>query len=313
MSGLLTVFKKELADDFTSWRFIILFALALLLGVAAIYEAAGSIRGAVTGETRFVFIALFTTSGRTPFSFLWFIGFFIPIVGIALGFDAINSEKNNGTLSRLLSQPIYRDAVINGKFLAGVVTIAVMMTTIVLLVAGLGLRMIGLPPTSEEGVRLFFFLIASIIYGAFWLGLAILFSIFLRRIATSALASIAIWIFLFFFMSIIAGVIANLVAPAEETLASQIRNVEVQLMAMRVSPVMVFQEAMAVLLVPGMRTMGQILQLQVGGAAFMLPTPLSLGQSLLTVWPHLVSIIVLTVVCFAISYVKFMREEIRAT
>lgn len=313
MSGLLTVFKKELADDFTSWRFIILFALALLLGVAAIYEAAGSIRGAVTGETRFVFIALFTTSGRTPFSFLWFIGFFIPIVGIALGFDAINSEKNNGTLSRLLSQPIYRDAVINGKFLAGVVTIAVMMTTIVLLVAGLGLRMIGLPPTSEEGVRLFFFLIASIIYGAFWLGLAILFSIFLRRIATSALASIAIWIFLFFFMSIIAGVIANLVAPAEDTLASQIRNVEVQLMAMRVSPVMVFQEAMAVLLVPGMRTMGQILQLQVGGAAFMLPTPLSLGQSLLTVWPHLVSIIVLTVVCFAISYVKFMREEIRAT
>lgn len=313
MSGLLTVFKKELADDFTSWRFIILFALALLLGVAAIYEAAGSIRGAVTGETRFVFIALFTTSGRTPFSFLWFIGFFIPIVGIALGFDAINSEKNNGTLSRLLSQPIYRDAVINGKFLAGVVTIAVMMTTIVLLVAGLGLRMIGLPPTSEEGVRLFFFLIASIIYGAFWLGLAILFSIFLRRIATSALASIAIWIFLFFFMSIIAGVIANLVAPAEETLASQIRNVEVQLMAMRVSPVMVFQEAMAVLLVPGMRTMGQILQLQAGGGAFMLPTPLSLGQSLLTVWPHLVSIIVLTVVCFAISYVKFMREEIRAT
>ena len=313
MSGLLTVFKKELADGFTSWRFIILFTLVLLLGVAAIYEAAGSIRGAVSGDTRFVFLALFTTSGRTPFSFLWFMAFFIPIVGIALGLDAINSERNNGTLSRLLSQPIYRDAVINGKFLAGVVTIAVMMTTVVLLVAGLGLRMIGLPPTSEEAVRLFFFLVASIIYGAFWLGLAILFSIFFRRVATSALASIAVWIFLFIFMSIIAGVIANLVAPAGETLDSQIRNVQVQLMAMRVSPIMVFQEAMVVLLVPGMRTAGQILQIQTGAGAFLLPTPLSLGQSLLNVWPHLVTLILLTVVCFAISYIKFMREEIRAT
>jgi len=313
VAGLLTVFKKELADHFSSWRFIILFTLVLLLGVAAIYEAAGSIRGAISGDTRFIFLALFTTSGRTPFSFLWFMGFFIPIVGIALGLDAINSERNSGTLSRLLSQPIYRDAVINGKFLAGVVTIAVMMTSVVLLVAGLGLRMIGIPPTSEEAVRLFFFLIASIIYGAFWLGLAILFSIFLRRVATSALASIALWIFFFFFMSIIAGVIANAVAPAGETITSQIRNVEVQLMAMRVSPVTLFQEAMAFLLFPGMRTMGQILQLQAGAGGFALLTPLSLGQSLLTVWPHLVSIIVLTVVCFAISYIKFMREEIRAT
>ena len=119
MTGLLTVFKKELADGFTSWRFIILFTLVLLLGVAAIYEAAGSIRGAVNEDTRFVFITLFTTSGRTPFSFLWFMAFFIPIVGIALGLDAINSERNNGTLSRLLSQPYHRYAVVHGKFLAG--------------------------------------------------------------------------------------------------------------------------------------------------------------------------------------------------
>jgi len=313
VTGLITVFKKELADDFTSWRFIILFTMVLLAGVLATYVAAGSIRGEVSGTSRFVFLALFTTSGGALPSFLSFIILFIPIVGIALGFDAINSEKNNGTLSRLLSQPIYRDAVINGKFLAGVVTIAVMLTSIVLLVTGLGLRMIGVPPTSEEAVRLFFFLIAAIIYGAFWLGLGILFSIFVRRVATSAMASIAIWIFFAFFMTMIAGLIANGLAPAGETLDTQIRNIEVQLMVMRVSPIMLFQEAMAVLLVPGMRTMGQILQLQTGAGAFMLPTPLSLGQSLLNVWPHLVSIIVLTVICFAISYIKFMREEIRAT
>jgi len=314
MRGLLTVFKKELQDDFTSWRFIILFLLVLLAGVASVWIAAGNIRGTVTGTSSFAFIALFTTSSEAlPFSFLTFIMLFIPIVGIALGFDAINNEKNNGTLSRLVSQPIYRDAVINGKFLAGVVTISVMLVSIILLVTGLGVRMIGVAPTSEEAIRIFFFLITTIIYGAFWLGLGILFSILMRRVATSALASIAIWIFFAFFMSIIAQMIANGMAPAGDTMESQVRNIEIQITASRISPIALFQEAMIVLLIPGWRTMGQILQIQTSAdTSFMLANPLSLGQSLLMVWPHLMIIILLTVVLFAISYVKFMREEIRA-
>ena len=103
MSGFYTVFKKELQDDFASWRFIILFALVLLAGVYAIYAAAETIRGVVTGSSSFVFMALFTTSGGVlPYSFLEILAILIPIVGIALGLDAINSEKNGGTLSRLI-------------------------------------------------------------------------------------------------------------------------------------------------------------------------------------------------------------------
>ncbi|RLC72726.1 MAG: ABC transporter permease, partial [Chloroflexi bacterium] len=37
-----------------------------------------------------------------------------------------------------------------------------------------------------------------------------------------------------------------------------------------------------------------------------------LGQSLLIVWPQMVSLIALTVVCFAVSYIIFMRQEIRS-
>lgn len=311
MAGLLTVFKKELADDFTSWRFIILFALVLLAGVFAVYVASETIRTTVSAGDRFIFIALFTTSGGALPSFLTFIVLFIPVVGIALGFDAINGEHNSGTMSRLLSQPIYRDAVINGKFMAGVVTIAVMLVSIVLLVTGLGLRMIGVAPTSEEAIRLLFFVITTIIYGAFWLALSILFSIFIRRVATSALGSIAIWIFFYFFMGMIARLIAASIAPATEDIESQMRNVGIQLTVLRVSPIMLFQEAMTVLLVPGARTMSQLFQME-SASQFIVPTPLSMGQSLLIVWPHLVIIILLMVVCFAVSYIKFMRQEIRA-
>jgi len=317
MSGLMTVFYKELADAFSRWRFIILFAMVLIAGAFAIYLAAQSISEAVEEiSTELVFLKLFTTSGEGLPSFLTFVVFFVPIVGIALGFDAINSERNSGTLSRLLSQPIYRDAVINGKFLAGVVTIAILMTSIILLVAGIGLRMIGVAPGSEEVWRLMFFLAVTIVYGSFWLGLAMLFSIFFRRVATSALATIAVWIFFIFFMFMIAGFVANLIAPVDATSAYQdaVRNAQINIMAMRVSPIMLYQEAVSVLLVPQLRTMGQLLQLQTTGVQqWMLPNPLALDQSLLIVWPHMVALLALTAVCFAISYTKFMREEIRST
>ncbi len=317
MQGMITVFQKELSDHFTSWRFLILFALVFLAGVFTIYVDSQNIRGEVAGASQFVFLRLYTTSDETLPGFLqllYLVGvFFIPIIGISLGFDAINEEKNNGTMSRLLSQPIFRDTVINGKFLAGVATIAIMLVSILLLVAGVGISMIGVPPSAEEVIRLMAFLATSIIYGAFWLGLAMLFSVLFRRVATSALASMAVWLFFIFFMPMLVEVVANVVAPVGETVVSQVRNIEVQITAMRFSPIILFQESMTVLMVPGARTLGQILQIQTGAGAWMIPTPLPLGQSLLMVWPHLVSLLALTAVCFGILYIKFMREEIRST
>ena len=319
MQGMMTVFRKELADHFTSLRFIILFALVFFAGMFTLWVDVQNIRGAVTGIDQFVFLGLYTTSDETLPSLLQFLSliavFFVPLVGIALGFDAINEERNSGTLSCLLSQPIYRDSVINGKFLAGIVTIAVMLVSIVMLIAGAGLRMIGVPPSSEEVIRLMAFLAISIIYGGFWLGLAILFSVFFRRVATSILASIAVWLFFIFFMPMIAGLIANVMVPIEQGASQELifRHAGVQIMTAQVSPITLYQQAVTVLLVPGARTLGQTIQLLSGGGAWLLPNPLSLGQSLLTVWPHLVSLIALTVVCFAISYIKFMHEEIRST
>ena len=293
MLGLMTVFKKELADHLTSWRFIILFAIVFAVGVLAIYIDAQYIRAEVV-ETRFVFLQLYTTSGQALPLFIFFMAFFMPIVGITLGFDAINSEHNSGTLSRLLSQPIFRDTVINGKFLAGVITIALMLTSIVVLVAGLGLRMIGVAPSSEEVIRLMAFLFMSIVYGAFWLGLAILFSIFFHRVATSALASIALWMFFIFLF----------VFPFFVQMG------QLGFIIMQASPILLFWQVITILLIPSARPLGQMIQ----SAGGLVPTSaLSLGQSLLTVWPHLVSLIALTAVCFAISYIKFMREGIRST
>ncbi|MBE9513722.1 MAG: ABC transporter permease subunit, partial [Chloroflexi bacterium] len=144
------VFFKELADHLTSRRFIILFFLVFLAAIFAIYIALQTIRTAVTPSSEFIFLKIFTTSGEQMPSFLFFLSLFIPIIGIALGFDAINSERTSGNLSRLLSQPIYRDSVINGKFLAGLAVMAMMVITVIAILAGLGLRIVGVPPNWEE-------------------------------------------------------------------------------------------------------------------------------------------------------------------
>jgi len=294
---MITIIRKELADYFTSIRIFILFLLVLLASAAALYASYQGIRG-IEITTGFVFLRLFTTSGDVIPSLVTFTALFVPIIGIALGFDAINSERSGGTLSRLLSQPVYRDNVINAKFLAGIVTLSIMMAVTILIVAGYGLRMIGVPPSAEEIIRLFLYLALTIVYGAFWMGLAILFSVLFRRIATSLLSSLALWLFFGFFY-------VNLIVPAIA------KTTEIFLLLQRFSPNTLFQEATTVLLLPQWRGAGILTAGE--EIAYMLLNPLSLGQSMLIIWPQLTSLISLTVVCFAISYVLFMRQEIRPT
>lgn len=294
---MLTILRKELADYLNSVRFIILLVLVLLISAVALYATYQGIRG--TTIQYFVFLRLFTTQPSgvlfAPFfSFVNFVAlFFIPLIGIVLGFDAINRERSSGTLSRILTQPVYRDSVINGKFLAGIVILAITMITAILLVSGYGLRMLGVAPSTEEIIRLFLYLVFIIIYGAFWIGLSILFSVLFRSLATSLLFSIFIWIFFSFAIFFIAIATSN----TPQTL-------------LWLSPNWLFGQATTALLQPTIRTLGMITQAQ---ASYMIPNPLSLSQSMLLIWPNVTGLVSLTAICFAVSYVLFMRQEIRAT
>jgi ABC-2 type transport system permease protein len=256
-----------------------------------------------------VFIKIFTSSEEGLPSFLFFLSLFVPIVGIALGFDVINSERSSGNLSRLLSQPIYRDAVINGKFLAGLAVLAMMVVAVLGVVSGLGLRIVGVPPSGEEVARLSVFALLTIVYGAFWMALASLFSVVFNRAATSMLASLGLWIFLFFFLPMIAGAVANASVPVDQSSSVEmlVRNAEIQSMISRVSPAVLYGEVISALLAPDNLTF-----LVIASLAGRMPNPLPLNESLLLVWPQVVTIVALSAICFAVSYLRFMREEVRS-
>jgi ABC-2 type transport system permease protein len=316
---MLAIIRKELADYFNSVRFLVLFLLVLVAGGCGLYAAAQGIRAALqeseaVTQGGFIFLALFTSSwGGIPV-FTLVIAIIVPITGIVLGFDTINSERSGGTLSRLLAQPVYRDSVINGKFLAGTISMAIMVGTTILLVAGFGLRMIGVPPTAEEIIRLFLYGLLTVIYGAFWMGLAMLFSVIFRRAAGSLLVPIVIFLIIYFFWVFLGfgQAIANAIAPVDSgsDVATQIQQAGMQQTIRSLSPSYLFQEAYFVLLIPIWKGLGAITY---SDLSYMLANPLSLGQSLLAIWPHLVVLVSLSVICFGISYVIFMKQEIRST
>ena len=147
------IVNKEIRDHVRSWRFIILLAIITLTCLGALYTSLTSMHEAVKSgdvEDTFFFLKLFTVSDGTLPSFVLFINFLGPLLGIALGFDAMNSELNKGTLCRILSQPIHRDCIINAKFVAALIVITIMLFVLGFLVMGAGLIAIGIPPTPDH-------------------------------------------------------------------------------------------------------------------------------------------------------------------
>ena len=304
------IVRKEVADHVRSWKFIILIAIIALTCMGSLYTALTNIGAAIKPndpDGSFLFLKLFTVSDGTLPSFINFLG---PLLGIALGFDAINSEQSKGTLSRILSQPIHRDYLINAKFVGALIVIGSMLLTLALLVMGFGLIAIGIPPTAEEFLRIIAFVVVSIIYVAFWLNLSIFFSIKFKQAATSALACVAVWLFFSVFYNMIINLVGKAISPSAMASAYQVISYQkFMLNLLRFAPSMLFNEATTTLLMPSVRSLGPLTMEQVHGA---IPSPLPLGQSLMVVWPQLTGLIAATVICFALSYGSFMRKEIRS-
>jgi len=309
-TGLWTVVTKEMADHLTSARMRILEVLIVLTAAGTVYAAMQSLRDTV-GEDPFLLLKLFTTAREPLPAFAGFLGFLVPLIAIALAFDAINGEFNRRTISRVLAQPIYRDALLLGKFLAGLFTLALVLTAIWLLIIGLGIVGLGVPPSGEEVARSLWFLVASIFYGGIWLALAMVFSIAFRQPATAALASIAVWLFFTVFWEILVGLVAPVLRPVRFGFPQEIlAQAQLEVALARVSPNTLYSEIMLPLLHPTVRSIGLILPFQLQGA--LLGTPLPLRQSLLLIWPQLTGLIAATILLFALGYVLFQRQEIRA-
>ncbi|HEX7067630.1 MAG TPA: ABC transporter permease, partial [Candidatus Limnocylindria bacterium] len=216
--GWLVVMGKEMAEGLTSLRFTIVLALLALAAAAPVYAASGAIRDAAEGASGVaaLFLALFTIGADPVPSFVALVGFVAPLLGIAFGFDAINGERAQGTLPRLLSQPIHRDDVINGKFAAGLGVIALVVVVMILGVTSFALIRLGVVPEAVELLRIILWILVTLTYIALWLAFGLLLSFFGGLI-----------------VSLINGVVAPLTATSGEDI---LKNVGVREMLQRLLP-----------------------------------------------------------------------------
>jgi ABC-2 type transport system permease protein len=309
LHGFGVVTLKEIADHFTSILVVVLVVLIVATAVAVVRGAIEQIKE-VTAEDPFLFLRLFTRGGPLPLVAL--LSFLVPLVAIGLGFDAVNGEHNRRTLSRILAQPIYRDALLFGKFAAGLFTLALSLIVLWLLVIGLGLLGLGVPPNAEEMARALILLVVTIIYAGFWFALALLCSVVFRSAATAALVALGIWLFLTILWPLFSPALSDAVTTAGDILGV----LDTRQAFARLSPSVLFNEIVAVVLDPSVRSTQQSMLASLGLALIergAIPdAPIPLLQSVLIVWPQIVGLVAGSILLFVIAYVVFQRQEVRA-
>lgn len=302
LTGLKVVWLKEMQDYAGNIRMIVLMCLIILTAGASMYVAAQTLRSFV-GEDSFMLLNLFTISQEPIPSFLSFISFLVPLTGIALGFDAINSEYQNRTLGRILSQPIYRDALLFGKVLGAASAMAIVLLALWLLVIGCAMLFLGVPPSGEQIARAFAFYIITLLYGALWFLVGMFFSIVFQQSAVSALVAIALWLFFMIFWPMISQLVAYALGGDSYQVAER------EVILGRFSPYRLYTESALAILNPSTRSLGVVLFSQLQGA--LMGSALPFGQSMLLIWPHLTAFLSSIILLFVLSYILFQRKEVR--
>jgi ABC-2 type transport system permease protein len=241
---------------------------------------------------------------------------------MAMGFDSVNKERTTGTLSMLLGQPIYRDSVLNGKFLAGAASLATLGLGTVAITVGLSIPMLGYGPTMDEALKIVSLSLLTVLYLVFWLSLGMLFSVIAKKTSTSILASIATWMFFSIVLSILANAVASSLVPlpgggirpggqggqgggiqvTDEFREAMMKRMEMINTIEKISPTELFEDtAQAILGV----TSG------FGRMAGQFDRIMPLGEALMANWTNIAVLAVGLVICFAASYMMFLRLEIR--
>lgn len=93
-----------------------------------------------------------------------YIGIVGAVMAIFLGFDGISRERQDGTLSLILTRPVFRDQLLHGKILgAAMITASVLMITFVGNILLFSL-ITGVSPTLLEMLRLFLVILFGFLY-----------------------------------------------------------------------------------------------------------------------------------------------------
>lgn len=132
------------------------------------------------------------------------------ILSVSMGFDQVSREKEEGTLKTVLSSPMYRDALINGKSLGAIATLAIVIAATFLMTLAVML-LYGVVPGADDLLRLAVFFIAALLYCMVFFAIAMLMSTVAKNSAMAVIYTIGV-VFLILIFSILSSLIGTTVA-----------------------------------------------------------------------------------------------------
>lgn len=117
----------------------------------------------------------------------------LSLFAILFTYNAVNGEKEGGTLALAFANPVPRDKFILGKLIGSFAALAVPLIVPILLGAAL-LPIMGVPMAGGDWVKLAFVILTGFLYFGVFLSLSVFMSIIMKRSAGSFLMMLVIWI-----------------------------------------------------------------------------------------------------------------------
>ncbi|MEA1993179.1 MAG: ABC transporter permease [Euryarchaeota archaeon] len=244
------------------------------------------------------------------------------ILALALGFDLISREKETGSLKSLLSHPVFRDSVINGKILGALMALGFAMVIVTLFTVGF-LSFYGLNPTGSEIPRLTVFMGISLLFLVAYFSIAIFSSTVAEGSRQAILVALVLVVLTTYLLPVLGDAAAKHIIGEQPSISGLSGSDEEQIKKQWQELQEYWQKRQDVMdyfTVLSPKGGYTDLSMQVVSPEFAKgmwspygdePEPPSLGETLRHNWINLLSLTVLPFILLVASYVKFMRLDIR--
>jgi len=346
MGGIFVVAKKEFFDHVMGKKFLVILAILMIISLLAMYQGVESYNEQLESYKEQMAGIEEHPEGMPPgwmpekpsilfvfqqMSVLF--GILGAVLAIAIGFNLISGEKESGSLKSLLSHPVFRDTIINGKALGGMGALGFAMLVMTLLSIGI-LMMLKIMPTGDEFVRILVFMGFTLLFIFSFFAIALMCSTIAKNSTRAITYTLAIFIVVSFVMPTAGTYVGMQLAgdmPEFPGMARQEINeseggiseeeqeriqeefqeywnkvMGVQEMFSIADPSSNFNKVSSAVLDPTFEPLRGFF-----GPMREPPAETSIFEALGMVWKNLLVLLLFPVVMFAIAYIKFMRMDIR--
>ncbi len=235
------------------------------------------------------------------------IALFLPVLGLALGFDSVVREKNSKSLNTLLTHPVFRDNIISGKILGGLGALTLVIFISVIASIGTLLMLTGIDVGFSELSRIFIFSLLTFLYLSGFFAFSLLISIISKSSESSFISGLVVWINLILIFGAIVTAASSIITG--ELIVDLGHNEEAMALSedlQKLSPASYYAEA-----VTGVRVSYGSFGISSGKEAKgIFDMRVGLGTWLADYWTSTVVLAGIPVLMFIISYVIFLRRDI---